>query len=426
MKSTSSNSNIHSFGGINFTDKILKNKKVFDLIDQQLGSRGVMTTYSYSDLFRSYLSLIFCGASCAEDISEHLTDEVGMLKDFKAPSADTLLRMLGELSTKKEVFVSENKISHEFNINPKMNRLMISLAVKTGLLSSREKEYTLDYDNQFIATEKYDSKKSYKKAEGYFPGIASIDNHPVYIEGRNGNSQVKYKQADTLRRVFQNLESRDISIKKARMDCGSFGKEIIDVVEKNTESFYIRAQRSGSLFNRVMDIKQWEQVEVNHKINEIASIEFTPFGGEKPYRYVISRQKKNSNGDNLFTKENYTYRAIITNDRKMSDLDVILFYNARGKSERLFDELNNDFLWKKMPFSFLGQNTTFLIMTAICRNLFHFLNKFVSEKLNFIKPFFRLKKFIFRFIVLPVKWIRRGRQDILKLFTRKEYHLLLE
>ena len=87
--------------------------------------------------------------------------------------------------------------------------------------------------------------------------------------------------------------------------------------------------------------------------------------------------------------------------------------------------MNNDFLWKKMPFSFLQENTVFLIMTGICRNLFHFLTDFVSKKLDFIKPNYRLKKFIFRFMIVPAKWIKQGRMKVLKLFSDKKYHLLL-
>ncbi|WP_144959386.1 transposase [Gillisia sp. Hel_I_86] len=116
----------------------------------------------------------------------------------------------------------------------------------------------------------------------------------------------------------------------------------------------------------------------------------------------------------------------MTNNREMTDLEVINFYNDRGNSERLFDEMNNDFLWKKMPFSFLQENTVFLIMMGICRNLYHFLTEHTSKKLDFIKPNFRLKKFIFRFMAVPAKWIKSGRQWVLKLFTSKDYHPLLE
>lgn len=43
----------------------------------------------------------------------------------------------------------------------------------------------------------------------------------------------------------------------------------------------------------------------------------------------------------------------------------------------------------------------------------------IIQKVSFIKPYFRLKKFIFRLVTVPFKWIRRGRQKILILFTEK-------
>src|SRR5699024_2977606 len=141
----------------------------------------------------------------------------------------------------------------------------------------------------------------------------------------------------------------------------------------NTDHFYIQAQRSGNHYSQILENKEWEKVEIGTHQYEIASIKYTPFGQEKSYRYVITRQEKDKKNDNLFTGKNYVYRAIITNDTEKSDSEVVAFYNARGNSERLFDEMNNDFLWKKMPFSFLQENTVFLILTAICRNLFHYL-----------------------------------------------------
>jgi hypothetical protein len=103
----------------------------------------------------------------------------------------------------------------------------------------------------------------------------------------------------------------------------------------------------------------------------------------------------------LFLGGDFTYRAIMTNNREMTGLEVVEFYNDSGDGERLFDEMNNDFLWKKMPFSFLHENTVFLVMTAICRNLYHFLTDFISKKLDFIKPTFRMKNFIFRSWLSP-------------------------
>lgn len=426
MKITYSSSKIKSFGGINFANSIIVNKNTCSIIDQTLGNRGVRSEYNYSDLFRSYLLMILCGGECAEDITEHLRGELEQVNNFNVCSADTLLRMQKELSTTKETFISDTGISHEFNVNMTMNNLMVKLLVNTRQLTSNNKGYIFDYDNQFIPTEKYDSKRSYKKADGYFPGIASINNHPVYIENRNGNSNVKYKQDETLSRAYSLLSEYSIKVKHSRMDCGSFDQTVIPVVEANSEFFYIRAQRCTNLLYQIKDISDWKTVTIGFKEYQVASIQYAPFGWSKSYRYVVSKEKNTDGQRDLFTGDNFTYRAIMTNNTEMSDLEVIEFYNNRGDSERLFDEMNNDFLWKKMPFSFLHENTVFMVMMAICRNLFHYLTEFISQKLDFIKPTFRLKKFIFRFMVIPSKWIKQGRQHILKLFTAKKYHLLLE
>ncbi len=37
------------------------------------------------------------------------------------------------------------------------------------------------------------------------------------------------------------------------------------------------------------------------------------------------------------------------------------FYNQRGTSERTFDMQNNDFGWEHLPFSFMKENTVFMI-----------------------------------------------------------------
>ena len=46
------------------------------------------------------------------------------------------------------------------------------------------------------------------------------------------------------------------------------------------------------------------------------------------------------------------------------------FYNQRGTSERTFDMQNNDFGWEHLPFSFMKENTVFMILTALIRNFY--------------------------------------------------------
>ena len=174
--------------------------------------RGLLAQYSYSDLIRSYLSLRLCGGTCAEDITEHLRSELNQIPDFKVCSADTLLRMQKELATDKEIYISDSGTMHEFNINTQLNELLVELLINTGQLDINNQGYVFDYDNQFIPNGKYDCKLGYKKTKGYFPGIASIDNAPIYIENRNGNSNVKYKQEQTLMRAYKILNDQKIKV----------------------------------------------------------------------------------------------------------------------------------------------------------------------------------------------------------------------
>tara|TARA_R110002020_G_scaffold97708_3_gene233164 strand:+ start:581 stop:904 length:324 start_codon:yes stop_codon:yes gene_type:complete len=96
--------------------------------------------------------------------------------------------------------------------------------------------------------------------------------------------------------------------------------------------------------------------------------------------------------------------------------EIAYFYNQRGAIEKEFDVLKNDFGWNNLPFSKLEQNTVFLFFTAICRNLYHYIiNKF-SKSFKHLKANFRIKKFIFRFIAIPAKWVRSSRQDTLKIY----------
>ena len=81
----------------------------------------------------------------------------------------------------------------------------------------------------------------------------------------------------------------------------------------------------------------------------------------------------------------FEYRAILTNNKELECCSNSSIYNHRGNMEKQFDILKNDFGWNYLPFSKLSQNTVFLYLTAICRNLYHYIIRYFSEKIKFIK-----------------------------------------
>ncbi len=419
IKVEKSNQTIKPFGGINFVIDDIKAKGIDKIIDKHLGVRPAQATYSYSDVIVALWSVFYCGGDAVEDIETHLQGQLSEVPEMKTMGADTILRVLKGLKTDKVIHNNKGTI-HEYNDNNKLNRLNIKIQKELGFLKA-DYLYDFDFDHQFIPTEKYDSKTSYKKANGYFPGNASINDLVVYIENRNGNSNVKYLQEETLEKAYRTLKEEGIRIYRSRVDAGSYCKKAIDVIEEFSKLFYVRAQKSDAMRKEVQAVTEWVEVEINHIKYEVASIDYTPFGSEKTYRLVVQRTKENQGQGNLFTQDARVYRSILTNDSKSSEKEIIMFYNARGTSEKIFDVMNNDFGWSKLPFSFMNENTVYLIVMAMCRAVYQWLLNRYSKVFPGLKPIYRLKKFIFRFMTVSAKWIKGQRGIKLKIFDDRPY-----
>ncbi len=383
-------------------------------IDSTLGIRSKLYGYQYSEIFRSLMCVYFCGGSCVEDVSIHLMKHLSLHPNLRTCSADTILRAIEELTCDNTTYISNSGKQYNFNTANKMNDLLVNALLATGQLKVGQ-EYDFDFDHQFIETEKYDAKPTYKKFLGYGPGVAVINDVIVGIENRDGNTNVRFNQKDTLERIFKRLGAMGINVSRARMDCGSCSEEIVEMVETHCKHFYIRANRCSSLYDSMFALTDWKTVEINGIEFELNSILVEKWKG-KPYRLVIQRQRRMDGNLDIWEGE-YTYRCILTNDYESSARDIVEFYNLRGGKERIFDDMNNGFGWNRLPKSFMAQNTVFLLMTALVRNFF----KAIMQRLD-VKKFglgmnSRIKTFVFKFISVPAKWIKTSRQHVLNIYT---------
>ena len=162
------------------------------VIDSTLGLRCRSFGYRYSEIIRSLMSIYFCGGSCVEDVT-----------------------------------------------------MLLNCMFAYGQLKEGEM-YDVDFDHQFIETEKYDAKPTYKKFLGYRPGVAVIGDLIVGIENSDGNTNVRFHQKDTQKRFFERFEQNGVTVNRFRADCGSCSEEIVEEIEKRFKSFYIRANRCSS------------------------------------------------------------------------------------------------------------------------------------------------------------------------------------
>ena len=383
-------------------------------IDTTLGKRSETYGYQYSEIIRSLMCVYFCGGSCVEDVTSRLMRHLTMHPTLRTCSADTILRAVEELTEDNITYTADSGKSYDFNTADAMNNLLVNSLLATGQLQ-KGNEHDLDFDHQFIETEKYDAKRTYKKFLGYGPGIAVINDTIVGIENRDGNANVRFHQKDTLERIFKRLESKGISIKRARMDCGSCSEEIVDMVKAHSKLFYIRANKCASLLDKFSKLQGWEKENINNIDFELNSIEVEKWERKK-YRLIIQRQKREDESQDLW-EGNYTYRCILTNDYESSKREIVEFYNLRGGKERIFDDMNNGFGWNRLPKSFMGQNTVFLIMTALIRNFYKAIMVIFDTAKFGLSTTSRIKAFTFKFISVPAKWIRTSRQMILNVYT---------
>ena len=88
--------------------------------------------------------------------------------------------------SKREIMGSLSSVYYDFNTATKLNSLLVKVFMNTGQLVAGA-SYDLDFDHQFIETEKYDAKMTYKKFTGYSPGVAVIGDLIVGIENRYQN-----------------------------------------------------------------------------------------------------------------------------------------------------------------------------------------------------------------------------------------------
>lgn len=410
------------FGGIYFTNKAFNALSLGKVINETLGTRSLTYNgYQWDEIVTALLDVYLCGGDCVEDVNRkecHLRESPGI----RILTSHTVGRAIKELACENIEYKSQTGNVYRFNTNSTLNDLLMKLNMAMGLFQ-RGQTVNVDFDHVALETNKYDAKYSYKHFNAYFPGVVSVNGIVVYIENRDGNTPVKFHQAETLARSFSMLHSYGLHIGVFRADCGSYSEDIIRTVDGNCRVFYIRASNSASMYSCIRGVKEWKRVEIGAQETEVASFMCTHFMEDSHYRIVVQRTKVEDETPDLFG-EKYVYRCIITNDWDSDEKSVIETYNKRGARECDFARLNNDFGWKHLPCSFMNENTVFMILTAMCMNFFSYFIGHIASVFTKLTPTSRVKTFVFHFTAVCAKWTRSARRWWLNLYTDMPYDKL--
>lgn len=395
---------INAAGGSDVLIDVLQKKGMVGFINKHLGSRSARAEYSYGEGFLMWFVAVCRGAKRLENIYTHKESFLRHPRFNKFMSPDTFSYMCKELSVDNQYYKKKPKQAkdgvtelyvdeyNEANWNDKMAHLLVDTTLKLGLLKKNVK-YTLDYDTTVIETKIRGSRKHYKGngRTGYSPALASINNIPVAIENRNGDSNGSFNLTKTIARIINFLKKKGIIVNVVRVDGAGYSKEFVNYMCRKGIKFYTRA-KATTTNGLVGDVFNWQTMYINKFKVQVGSTSFD-FGNYK-IRMVLEH------------KEDGTYWSVITNDDlAMSNKDVLLFYKKRGDSENVFKYLKYDFGWNIMPMRELNHNCVYLILQAFCYLLFTYITRTFSGVAKFVKRNWRLPTFTNEFMKVPTRWI---------------------
>ena len=170
------------------------------VIDSTLGLRCRSFGYQYSEIIRfSWVSTLwrFMYWGC-----HYSFDEPPLASsDTSHCSSDTILRAIKELTQENISYTSDMGKTYDFNTADTLNTLLLNCIFASGQLKEGEM-YDVDFDHQFIETEKYDAKPTYKEVPWLSLALAVIGDLIVGIENSDGNTNVRFHQKDTLEEVL--------------------------------------------------------------------------------------------------------------------------------------------------------------------------------------------------------------------------------
>lgn len=402
-------SNIFVFGGLRKAWENGSFHKLSTVFSRSIGERSSNAQYSFFEVCNSLFALSLSGGSCLEDL-QFLRRTHGKGLPFSLCSPDTVTYAFQELAVEDRLVMSDRSC-HLFNRNDKMNQLLVSTAKSLKML---DKVIDVDIDGKIFECHKKDVRPTYTKTVGYQPTMAFSGRVPLYIEGRNGNTNASYRLHLTLRDMFSKLATEEIEVGRLRIDAAGCQHKVIKEVKNKCNSFFIRCR--DILHNLQGQDLQWKKVFIGDREVEIAEAKWYSPDYKRPFRLVVERNPNPNGQTNIFEEGSHIYRGIITSEYEMTTLQVIEFYNGRGTIERNFDYLGNDFNLNRLPFSSMKLNVVYMAAMAWCMTLFEYLKTTLVKTFgkNVVK--WRVKRLIYQYIIQPYHIVRHARKTTVRYY----------
>ena len=159
---------------------------------------------------------------------------------------------------------------------------------------------------------------------------------------------------------------------------------------------------------------------------DTAEFEFRPTKAKRDYRIVVLRKLIQEECGQLSVGTDFRYFFYVTNDRSMTQAEVVAEANGRCNQENLIEQLKNGVRALHAPLNTLDANWAYMVIASLAWTLkawFALLlpvtarwqERHEDDQLRVLRMDFR--SFLQRFILIPAQVLFQGRRLIIRLLA---------
>lgn len=207
---------------------------------------------------------------------------------------------------------------------------------------------------------------------GYHPLVINEFHSKLLLSSRlrTGSSYSSNSIIEELLTILSYLYNRGNI--RFRGDSAFYDTELLDFLEENEITYYIRAKgftalKRAAVEDMICKDIDWMKYDHNH-----------PYYGEMNYRIGTKSEKEHRILYKAYSIEENgqmsllpTVYAAVTNDKDCTPYDGMHFYELRGTSENFTKELKNDFDAGHLSHSGFFENEMEWLISSMAYNLFH-------------------------------------------------------
>ena len=435
-----------SFGGIGAMHKLVCKLKLDRAINKNISLLKLHVPYWESDHVLNIAYNVLTGGTCLEDIERLRNDETYMnaLDAERIPDPTTAGDFLRRFNEDWIFGLQET-----FNETRQKVWSLQDAAFR--------KEAILDVDGTVAETTgecKEGMDIAYNGIWGYAPLIVTLahTNEVLYLVNRPGSRPSNDGAAEWMDRaieltapVFKKVWLRgdtDFSLthnfdrwdEKVGFVFGYDAKRnLIEMADALPESLWKLLQRPARYEVKTDErerpenvkekiVKEREFKNIRLRSEQVAEFDYRPVHCKKIYRMVVVRKNLTVEKGESRLFDDVRYFFYITNDRKMTPQEIVLFANDRGNQENVIGQLKSGVNALRMPSDGLISNWAYMVIAALAWNLKAWYGLVTLEPVarrDILRMEF--KRFLLTFIQIPCQIVATGRRLVYRILTHSRH-----